>query len=112
VPCSLDWGIAVQYNIPYLQQHVKDLGLPEPFRNMIPVVEFTMNTPENRGPLGVTTGTVNPGVLWESRYMQVGVEALLPINGESGHHVGAMMTVEIYIDDLFPKIFGHPIFGD
>jgi hypothetical protein len=79
---------------------------------MIPVVEFSMETPENRGPLGVTTGTINPGVLWESKYLQVGIEALLPVNRASGEHVGAMVTFEIYIDDLFPKLFGHPMFGD
>ncbi len=34
--------IAIEYNLPYLQQHVKDIGLPRPFRDMIPLVEFSM----------------------------------------------------------------------
>jgi hypothetical protein len=33
------------------------------------------------GPLtGRTTGTVNPGVVWVSRYLQVEVEAIVPID--------------------------------
>lgn len=112
VPSTLEWGFAVEYNLPYLREHVEDVGMPEPFRNMIPLVEFAMETPENRGPLGVTTGTINPGVLWESKYMQIGVEALMPVNRASGDHIGAMVTFEIYVDDLFPQFFGHPIFGD
>jgi hypothetical protein len=111
-PNTFQWGLALEYNLPYLQHHVKDIGIPEPLRDMIPLVEFSMETLENHGPLGVTTGTINPGVLWESRYMQVGVEALIPVNRASGDHIGAMITLEIYIDDLFPKVFGHPIFGD
>lgn len=108
---ALEWGLALEYNLPYLQQQVKDVSLPEPFKNMIPVVEFSNTSPFNRQG-GMTTGTVNPGVLYESRYFQIGAEALIPVNRESGDHVGGIVVLEIYIDDLFPKIFGHPIFGD
>ena len=111
-PNVLQWGLAVEYSLPYLQQHVKDVGLPAPFRNMIPLVEFSFQTAENRGQGGVTTGTINPGVLWESRYVQIGVEALIPINSDSGDHVGVMVQMFIFVDDLFPKVFGHPLFGD
>ena len=61
-PNNLDWGFALEYNLPYLQTQVKDIGLPEPFKHMIPVVEFAFSTPENRGG-GPTTGTINPGIL-------------------------------------------------
>ncbi len=108
---SIEWGLAVEYNIPYLQQHVRDVGMPAPFKDMIPLVEFAFDNPINRGE-GRMTGTINPGVLWESRYMQVGVEALVPVNSESGSHVGVMVQFQIYIDDLFPAVFGHPIFGE
>ena len=108
---SIEWGLAVDYNIPYLQQHVRDVGLPAPFKDMIPLVEFSFDNPINRGESQMT-GTINPGILWESQYVQVGIEALLPINGESGSHVGAIVQFQIYIDDLFPQICGHPIFGE
>ena len=60
----------------------------------------------------MTTATINPGILWESKYFQVGVEALIPVNRESGNHIGGMIQFQIYIDDLMPSVFGHPIFGD
>ena len=56
-----EWGFALEYSLPYLQEHVKDVGLGRPFRDMIPLVEFSMQTLENRGS-GGTTGTINPGV--------------------------------------------------
>ena len=107
----LEWGFAVEYSLPYLHQQVKDIGLPKPFRDMIPLVEFAMQTAENRAGGGLTTGTINPGVLWESRFYQVGIEALIPVNRASGTHVGGIVQVWIFLDDLFPKAFGHPIFG-
>jgi hypothetical protein len=108
---TFQWGIAVEYSLPYLQQSVKDVGLPEPFKNMIPLVEFAMQTGENRDQRGFTTGTINPGVLWEQSYFQLGAEAVVPVNEHSGTHVGAIVQLEIFIDDIFPQVFGHPIFG-
>jgi len=109
-PNVFEWGISLQYQLPYLEQHVKDIGLPKPLRDMIPVVEFAFDTPENRHG-GGTTGTINPGILWETRYAQFGAEALIPVNRETGAHVGAIFQVWIFLDDLMPKYFGHPLFG-
>jgi hypothetical protein len=108
---ELDWGFALEYSLPYLQQHVKDVGIPAPFKDMIPLVEFSMDTGENRDDRGHTTGTVNPGVLWETPYFQLGGEAIVPVNGDSGEHVGFTVQIWIFIDDLFPRTFGHPLFG-
>jgi hypothetical protein len=77
---------------------------------MIPLVEFAMQSLENRGG-GGTTGTINPGVLWEGRYCQIGAEAVIPVNKATGPNIGIVFNVQIYIDDLFPKIFGRPLFG-
>jgi hypothetical protein len=109
-PNSLEWGVAIEYSMPYLQQHVSDIGLPAPIKNIIPLVEFSMETPENRGPFGPTTGTVNPGVLWEARMFQIGAEAMIPVNGRTGPHVGAVVQLQLFIDDIFPAVFGHPLF--
>jgi hypothetical protein len=106
----LEWGLALEYSLPYLEQHVKDTGLVRPFRDMIPLVELSMQSPENRGG-GRSTGTINPGVLWEGRTCQIGVEAVIPVNRETGPNVGVVVSVQIYIDDIFPKVFGHPLFG-
>ena len=109
-PNVLDWGFALEYSLPYLQSEVKDIGLPEPFKNMIPVLEFAFSTPENRGG-GPTTGTINPGILYESDYFQLGAEAIIPANSDTGSQVGFVVTLQIYIDDIWPKLFGHPVFG-
>jgi len=109
-PNNLDWGLAVEYSLPYLEQNVKETGLPRPFRDMIPLVEFAVTQPLNRGG-GGATGTINPGVLWETKDFQAGLEAVIPINPRTGPNVGVVFNVQIFIDDLFPRIFGHPIFG-
>lgn len=109
---SLDWGFAVEYSLPYLQQHVADVGLKSPLKDLIPLVEFSLSTDENRDTRGITTGSINPGIIWISKYVQLGAEAMIPINRNSGEHVGFIFQAWIFIDDLFPHAFGHPVFGD
>jgi hypothetical protein len=109
-PNNLQWGIALEYSLQYLQTQVKDIGLPAPFKTMVPLVEFSMTSPLNRGG-GLTTGTINPGVLYESKYYQIGAEATIPVNSASGHNVGAIVQLEIFIDDIWPKAFGFPLIG-
>ena len=109
-PNNLEWGLALEYSLPYLQSQVKDIGLPAPFKDMIPLVEFSFTSPENRDG-GETTGTINPGVLYEGEYFQIGAEAIVPVNNASGHDVGAIVQLQIYIDDIWPKVFGYPILG-
>jgi hypothetical protein len=109
---ALEWSGSLQYSIPYLEQTVEDVGIPRPFRDMIPLVEFQMTTPTNKDAVP-TAGTINPGVLWEGKYCQISLEASIPINSQTGPAVGGLFQVQIFIDDLFPKVFGHPIFfGD
>lgn len=109
-PNNLQWGFAVQYSLPYLQGQVRDIGLPAPFKSMIPLVEFSMTSPLNRGG-GQTTGTINPGILYENPHFQIGAEALIPVNSASGHTVGFVVRFQWFIDDIWPKVFGHPIIG-
>ena len=108
-PNALSWGLAVEYSIPYLQHHVQEIDWLRPLRNVIPLVEFVMNSPLNHGG-GYTTGTVNPGFLWESRFYEVGVEAVIPVNRATGPNLGAVFLLQVYIDDIWPKIFGYPVF--
>jgi len=109
-PHTLEWGFAIEYSLPYLQAFVKDVGLPEPLNKMIPVVEFALSTPLDRG-RGPTTGTVNPGILWAGRYMQLGLEAVVPVNRQTGSRVGWIAQLHFFLDDLFPTTIGKPIFG-
>jgi hypothetical protein len=110
-PHVLNVGFALQYSIPYLQSHVKDVGLGAPFNRMIPVVEFSMSKPLDRVDDRPFTGTINPGVLWAGQKIQLGLEAVIPMNSRSGHGVGFMAQLHFFLDDLFPGTFGHPMFG-
>jgi hypothetical protein len=109
-PITLSWGVTLQYNLQYLQAFVKDVGLGTPFNRMIPLVELALETCLNRGCGGQTTGTVNPGVIWFGKYLQLGVEAIIPINERTGKNVGIRGLVHLFIDDLFPHSLGRPLF--
>jgi hypothetical protein len=105
-PTVFQWGFSVQYNLQYLQSYVRDIGLPRPFSRMIPIVEVAMETPLDGPRSGRhTTGTVNPGIIWFGRYIQLGLEAVIPVNERSGKNVGVLGQVHFYLDDLWPQIF-------
>jgi hypothetical protein len=42
---------------------------------------------------------------------QVGVEAIIPVNGASGSGIGVLGQVHLYLDDMFPKTVGQPLIG-
>ena len=104
-PNAFNHGFTVQYSLPYLQQHVRDVGLPQPLANLIPIVEIPLSHSQ-----GQTTGTVNPGFIWINRYGQFGVEATIPVNRASGSHVGVLVQAHIFFDDIAPTTLGKPIF--
>ena len=113
---SLNWGFSLEYSLPYLHQNVSEIDVPI-VKEIIPCMEVALNTPENNqfglSPTGTshTTGTINPGIMWETKYCQIGAEAIIPMNSTTGPDVGAVFQVHLFIDDIFPKVFGHPLFG-
>ena len=113
-PHFLTYGGSLQYSMPYLKANVVDLGLPDFFNRLIPIVEFQFQTPvSNYHGSGIgTTGTVTPGVIWIGKYFQVGLEAIIPINRASGTGVGVLAQLHFYLDDLFPNSIGRPLFGN
>jgi hypothetical protein len=112
-PRVLNWGGTIQYSMPYLKSAVIDLGLPDFINRFIPLVEATLQTPvSNTFTSGtITTGTINPGFIWVGNTFQVGVEALIPINRQSGTNVGVIAQLHFYLDDIDPRGIGKPIFG-
>lgn len=109
-PITLSWGFTVQYNLQYLQSFVEDVGLRAPFNRMIALVELPFETCLNRGCDGRTTGTVNPGLIWFGKSVQLGIEVAIPINKRTGKNVGLLGLLHFFIDDLFPQSLGRPIF--
>lgn len=108
-PHVLQVGMSFQYSIPYLQSAVKDTGLGAPWNRMIPIVEIAAERPLDRVDTKQWTGTVNPGVLWVGRYVQLGLEAVIPINHASGRGVGLQAQLHFFLDDIFPKSLGQPL---
>ena len=104
-PQAFQWGFTVQYSLQYLQSYVRDVGLPAPFNRMIALVEFAMQTPTQGPQSGQTTGTINPGLIWFGRYLQLGLELQIPVNRQSGKNVGVSGQVHFYLDDIAPNIF-------
>jgi hypothetical protein len=113
IPQQLVYGASLQYSMPYLKSEVIDLQLPDFINHLIPIVEATFTTPvaNNFGNPYTTTGFVYPGVIWVGSYFQVGLEAVIPINRESGSGVGVLGQLHLYLDDMFPKTMGQPLFG-
>jgi hypothetical protein len=109
-PTILQWGFAVEYSLvtnQYTGANRTGTRYPE---GWVPLVEFTLQTPLNGPAAGRTTGTVNPGFIWVSRYLQVGLEAIVPIDAHSGRDVGVRAQAHLYLPAIFPDL--KPIFGD
>jgi hypothetical protein len=113
-PKVLNWGATIQYSMPYLKSSVIDLGLPEFVDRLIPLVEANLQTPvANTLTSGtLTTGTINPGVIYVANTFQFGVEAMIPINKQSGSNVGVIAQLHLYLDDIDPHGIGRPLFGN
>lgn len=112
---TLTYGLIMEYSIPYLQSFVKDVGIPKPFSRMFPIVEFSFSTPVN-GPSGRQTQIfANPGILWTGKYVELGVEAKVPLNDFTGHNVGVIGLIHLFLDDIAPGVFSwtpfHGILG-
>lgn len=102
-------GLAIEYSLPYLAAHVKDLGFADVMNHLTPLVEASFETPVSNTASHRTIGTINPGLIWSGRRFQFAAEATLPFNAESGRGTGFVVQVHYYLDDLFPKSIGKPI---
>jgi hypothetical protein len=113
VPQVLTYGASLQYSMPYLKSQIQDLQLPDFINHLIPIVETQLSTPvaNNFGNSYVTTGTINPGVIYVGTYFQVGLEALVPVDAASGHGIGFLGQFHMYLDDMFPSTLGQPLLG-
>ena len=113
-PRVFNWGGSLQYSMPYLKSSVVDLGLPDFINRLIPLVEASFQTPVsntvNSGT--VTTGTINPGLIYVGNKFQIAVEAMIPVNRQSGTSVGVIGQLHFFLDDIFPTSIGRPIFGN
>jgi hypothetical protein len=107
---AVEWGGALEYSLHYLQSNVHDQGFSPFIARVTPIVEFSLETPTERSG-GETTGTINPGLIWSGQYIQVGAEAIIPVNRASGRSVGVIAQLHFFVDDIFAHSLGSPVLG-
>jgi methionine-rich copper-binding protein CopC len=90
---------SLQYSMRHLKSSVVDLGLPDFINKLIPVVEAQFVSPvANTADSGTkTTGTINPGLIYVEKTYQIAVEAIVPINRDSGANVGVAGQLHFYL---------------
>jgi hypothetical protein len=111
-PTTFNWGFSLQYSLPYYNSNVSEIG-NDFFKHLIPTVEFAFSTPTAHAEEGTwrTTGTIQPGVVYMADKWQIAVEAVIPVNGPSGHGAGVVASLDLFLDDIFPNTIGKPIFS-
>ena len=112
-PTVFNWGFTAQYSLPYMNANVREVGGPDFLKHLVFITEAAFQTPSGNLPPGgqVTTGTIQPGVIYMEDKWQFALEALIPINGASGHRVGVVGELHFFFDDIFPDSLGKPLFG-
>ena len=108
---TLNGGFTIQYSLPYYNSQVAAIG-NDFAKHLIPITEFTFSKPiANFAPgANQTTGTIQPGVIYPAATYQIGAEAIVPLNRASGSGVGAIFSIDFYLDDLLPNSLGKPLF--
>jgi hypothetical protein len=111
-PTTCNWGFSLQYGLPYYNANIGEIG-NEVFKHLIPIVQFAFSTPTANAASGTwgTTGAIQPGVVYMADKWQIAVEAVIPVNGASGHGAGVVASLDLFLDDIFPNTIGKPIFS-
>jgi hypothetical protein len=106
---TMHWGFSIQYSTFYLTNRYRAGKLPkdEPLHQFIPLVEFAFDTPRGEK----TAATMNPGMAYVGGAWQLAAEAIIPLNSEGGRTIGVRGHLFLFLDDLFPALFGKPVFG-
>jgi len=118
-PTHLTWGGSLQYSLLYQNSYISEV--PDVFKRLIPSFEAILTTPVSwTGPSpatptipGVheTTGVVGPSLYYIGQYFEIGVMAQIPVNSDSGKHLGALAVLDFFLDDIAPDSIGKPLFG-
>jgi hypothetical protein len=133
-PPSFVYGASLQYNIGYGRKS-RGEGLERLLTGLTPLVEAQFRSPVSgaaawsyptQSGIGLTpdlrpfstasvsratVGTINPGLIYVDDAWQIGAEAIIPINRQSGRGVGWMASLDFYLHKIFPDTLGRPLFG-
>lgn len=110
-PTTLNGGFTIQYSLPYFNSQVAAID-SDFFKHLIPITELAFSKPISNIASGTNeaTGTIQPGFVYLAAKYQVAVEAILPLNRASGHGIGGIASIDLYLDDLLPNSLGKPLF--
>jgi len=106
-PSAWTYAASLQYSMPYLQQHIKALHIPQFLTRLTPIVEVAMTSPD----VGSPTGTISPGVLYDANTWQLGAEAVIPANRTTRQVQGTGLIIQYheFLDTFYKSWFGRPI---
>src|SRR5436309_566818 len=110
---TLAHNVAIEYSVPYLQQAVRDFGLPWPLNDSIGDTEFSFEHGVNGEEQGRSKVFVTPGFVYMDRYVELGVAGRFPLNQAANDELdwGVIFIVDLFIDDILPRTRWQPIGG-
>jgi hypothetical protein len=106
-PSAWSYAGSLQYSMPYMQQNVKALHIPQFLTRLTPLVEVAMTSPD----VGAPTGTISPGVLYDAPTWQLGAEAVIPANATTWQQQGTGFIIQyhLFLDTFYKSWFGKPL---
>lgn len=99
---SVNWGLAVEYSLPYLNDYVMHSNSII-INHLVPIVEFQFTRVLQGMNQGEITATIDPGIIIYGTYGQVGLEAIIPSNRNTGSQIGGVLQFYLYLDVLLSK---------
>ena len=110
-PDVLEWGMALEFSLPYWNSIATHVALPAVVNRTIPIVEMDLQTGLDGALAGKTTGTANVGAVWVGKGVQVGLEAVIPVNERSGATIGVRGFVRLDLELVLGRWAGQPLFS-
>jgi hypothetical protein len=106
-PSAWTYAASLQYSLPYLQQNVNALHAPQFLMRMTPIIEVAMTSPD----VGSPTGTIAPGILYDSNTWQLGAEAVIPASRATRQVQGTGFIIQFhaFLDAYYKSWFGKPL---
>ena len=107
-PSGWSYAASFQYSMPYLQQNIKALPIPQWITRLTPLIEVAMSSPDSGG---TPTGTIAPGLLYDAPSWQLGAEAVIPANDVTKLQQGTGFIIQyhLFLDTYYKSFFGRPL---
>lgn len=99
-----------QYNLQYLQEVVRDVGLGWPLNRILAVTEFNLEQGVSGKEAGLGEFVVTPGVVYLSHYIEIGIAGRFPLNAGTGEDLdyGVIGIVDLFYDEIIPALAWQP----